>query len=272
MADPLDDAQEKLKRARAHLTNLKRQATKLGRDPDRHRILVDYDSDQGEYVVFSKMSPEPLPNLSLILGDLVHCARGALDFVAWQLAVKHCGREPPEKEANRIQFPITPCLARFDDRRLWPYVSQKVRREMLRHQPHPGSDPANDHLAVIQWISNRDKHRLIVPLFAFINPPPVVDYTYDPRLPVKTVSRSSFLTGPQSGASDDEIFYKGDPTTVKLGSLNLTPHLPNTKIYVDPQPPLDILFSGPDGYLSLLEIEALLSRVEFVVSRFERFL
>ena len=64
-------ASEKLKRARSHLANLKRQATKLGRDTSRHSVLVDYDPDEGHYVVYAKTRPEPLPNLSLILGDVI---------------------------------------------------------------------------------------------------------------------------------------------------------------------------------------------------------
>jgi len=272
MVDPLEDAREKLQRARNHLADLKRQARRLGRDANRHRVLVDYDSDEGRYVVYAKTSSEPLPSLSLILGDLIHCARGALDFTAWKLAIKHLGREPPEKKAHLIQFPITPCVTRFDNARVWPFVSKKVRREMLRHQPHPGCDPGNDSLATLQWVSNRDKHRLVVPLFADITPPLIPEYTFDPPLPSGAVIGSSFLMGPRRGATDKEIFYKGDPTTVKLGGVKTTPHAPNTKVKINPQPPLNILFGGPGRYLTVSDIEALLSRVEFVVSRFERFL
>lgn len=271
MAHPLDDARAKLERARQHLTNLKRQATRLGRDSDRHRILVDYDADEGQYVVYSKTSPEPLPNLSLILGDLVHCARGALDFVAWQLASKKLRREPTKQEAKRIQFPITFDLARFDESRLWPFVSRKARSEMLRHQPHAGSDPSNYHLAVLHWISNRDKHRLVVPQFAFINPPLAPKYTFKPLLPPGTIAAWTLLTGPSSDDPAD-VFYKGDPTTVRFGTVKLTPRPPDTHIEIDPQPPLDVLFSGPRNHLSVADVEALLGRVQFVVGRFDRLL
>ena len=77
--------------------------------------------------------------------------------------------------------------------------------------------------------------------------------------------------GPRQGASEDEIFYKGDPTTVKLGRLTLMPPLPNTKVYIDPQPPLNVLFGGPDGHLSMPDVEALLGHVKFVVGCLDRF-
>jgi hypothetical protein len=272
VAEPLDDAREKLQRARAHLANLKRQATKLGRDTDRHGVFVDYDPDEGRYIVYAKTRPEPLPNLSLPLGDLIHCARGALDFTAWQLASKRLGREPTEKEAKSVQFPITSSVARFDAWPLWPFVSKKARCEMLRHQPHPGSDPSNGNLAVLHWISNRDKHRLLVPLFAYIRPPLMPEYTFDPPLPRGTETGSSLLSGPRRGATPEEIFYKGDPTTVKLGWVEIRPPQPNTKVEIEPQTPHNLRFGGPRDPLSLPAIEALLRHVKFVVSRFERFL
>jgi hypothetical protein len=272
--DPLDDARKKLKRARAHLANLKRQTTKLRRDTGRDGVLVDYDADEGCYVVYAKTRPEPLPNLSLILGDVIHCARGALDFTTWQLACKFLGREPTDQQAPSILFPITPTAGKFAKARVLPFVSKKVAREMGRHQPHPGSDPGNDRLAVLQWISNRDKHRLIVPLFADITPPLMPEYALDPTPPPGTgvEIKSSFLSVPRQGASVEEIHYKGDPTTVKLGRVTLIPRPPNTKVYIDPQPPLNVLFSGPGDYLAVADVEAVLRRVEFVVSRFKRFL
>jgi hypothetical protein len=269
VAHPLDDARAKLDRARQHFTNLKRQATKLGRDPDRHRILVDYDPDEGRYVVYSKLSPDPLPNLSLVLGDLIHNARGALDFTTWQLAIKHLRREPTEEEAKSIQFPITDTKTRFDGSRVLPFVSKDVAKEMLRHQPHPGSKADNDHLAVLHWISNRDKHRLVVPLFPYINPPPFIPkYVFEPLPPRGTVFAASPLGAPRRG----DVSFKGDPTTTKLGWVKLTPRPANAKIYVDPQPPLEVLFRGPADYLSVADIKALLDHVKRVVGCFNRFL
>jgi hypothetical protein len=273
MADPLEDTRAKLERARIHFASLRRQASQLGRDRNRHRVLGDYDEDEGRYVVYSKMSPEPLPNLSLPLGDLIHCARGALDYVAWQLALKHRrGKEPSEQEAKSIQFPITSRIDLFNRARLWPFVSQDVRREMLRHQPHPGSDPENCHLSVLQWVSNRDKHRLIVSLFADISPPLLPEYVFDPPLAPGSETKYTFLSGPRRGASPEEVFHRGDPTTVKLGRVEIMPRRPNTKVGIDPQPTINVLFAGPSGYLSVPEIKAILDRVEFVVGRFERFL
>jgi hypothetical protein len=267
----LDDARAKLQRARQHLANLKRKATKLGRDTDRHRIFVDYDPDEGHYVVYSKTRPEPLPNLSLILGDLIHCARGALDFTAWQLANEPVGEIPTDKEAKKITFPITRRRTDFDSSAILGFVPKDVACEMLRHQPHPGSDPGNDNLIVLQWISNRDKHRLVVPLFAFIDPPPLPKYTFTPPLPAGTEESRSLLVGPET---DDpaEIFYKDDPTTVRFGNLTLTPRPPDTHVEIDPQPPLDVLFGGPVGYVSMPDVKAIIDRVEFIVGRFERFL
>jgi hypothetical protein len=237
-------------------------------------VLVDYDPDEGRYVVYAKTRPEPLPNLSLILGDVIHCARGALDFTAWQLACKHLGREPTDEEARSIQFPIMPCPGRFAKSRVLAFVSEEMANEMGKHQPYPGSNSGDDCLAVLRWISNRDKHRLIVPLFADITPPLMPEYTLNPRPPKgsRIEIKRPFLLGPRKSATEDEIFYKGDPTTVRLGWVELSPRPPDTKVEIDPQPPLNVLFDGPTGYLGVPDIEALLGHVEFVVGCFDRFL
>ena len=113
-----------------------------------------------------------------------------------------------------------------------------------------------------------------MPLFADITPPLMPEYALDPTPPPGTgvEIKSSFLSGPHRGASAEEIHYKGDPATVKLGRVTLMPRPPNTKVYIDPQPPLNVLFGGPGGYLALADVEAVLRRVKFVVGRFERFL
>jgi hypothetical protein len=58
-------------------------------------------------------------------------------------------------------------------------------------------------------------------------------------------------------------------TTLRLGWLTLAPRPPDTKIEIDPQPPLDILFSSPGLQVTMPDLEALTRRVEFVVSRFD---
>ncbi len=269
MAHPLDGAREKLKHARKHLANLKRQATRFGRDPRRHRVLVDYDPDEGCYVVYAKMGPEPSPNLSLVLGDVIHNARGALDFTAWQLACKQLRREPTDKEAPSILFPITSNIATFDKRPIWPFVSNKVRCEMLRHQPHPGRDPSNDHFAILQWVSNRDKHRFVVPLLTLVSTPLPPQYTFKPKLPKGTQARWIF---PARRRRPSEVVYKSDPTTLRLATVVLTPRPPDTQIEIDPQQPLSVVFGGPGDPLSMTYVKALLDRVEFVVGCFDRFL
>lgn len=271
MNHALDDAREKLKRARSHLANLKRQATQLGRDASRHRVLAEYDSDEECYVVYSRWKPGPLPNLSLVLGDIVHNARGALDFTAWQLAKNKLRREPTEDEARSIQFPITADIHKFNKARLWPLVSPEAKREMLRHQPHTGCAAGNRRLAVLQSVSNRDKHRFVVPLFAQVTVDPLPNYTFTPEPPRGTVKKFTLLEWPRPDKGT-EISYKGDPTTVRLGQVTLTPRPPATVIEIDPQPPLDVIFRYGDNALSVPDLKAVLERVEFVVDGFERFL
>jgi hypothetical protein len=272
VAHPLGDARAKLEQARHHLRALKAGADAIAGDPDRHCILADYDTDEDRYVVYSKMSEDPLPNLSLGLGDLIHCARGALDFTAWQLAIKHLGREPTEDEGRQIQFPITESPDRFERSRARPYFADDVAQEVLRFQPHSPEHIRGQQLGTLQWVSNRDKHRLVVPLVALINPPLLPEYNFESKLPRGTEVRSTFLIGPRRGAGEDEVYYCGDPTTFRLGWVELTPRPPNTRVELSMPAPLEVRFLGPgNALISVDDVERIVETVEEVVRRFEQF-
>lgn len=272
MIHPLDDARAKLEQARHHLERLKQEAALVGDERDLHRILVEYDADEGRYVIYSKMSGDPFPNLSLRLGDLVHCARGALDFSVWQLAIRHLGREPSEREAPNIQFPITADRNAFRRARLWRYVSDDAKAALLEVQPHPENSHTNGSLALLKWISNRDKHRLVIPQAMLIDVAPMPRFTFDPELPPgTTMSMPVPMSGPKS-TDPSEVYYRGDPTTVRFGWLELDPLPPaNTTVELSPQLPLEVIFPGPDGYFHHSGIEAVVHKVDGIVGQFQRF-
>lgn len=48
-----------------------------------------------------------------VIGDILHNLRSALDCLAWQLAITHLGREPTDKEAGIIYFPLADGPAKF---------------------------------------------------------------------------------------------------------------------------------------------------------------
>jgi hypothetical protein len=160
---PLSDAREKVKRAREQLAELDALITPS--NPDANRILVDYDPKQRCHVVRAVVGEWPPRRTSFVAGEAIHSLRSALDYIAWQLAIAHKGREPTEKEAHQISFSIGRNPERFDPA-TFAHISDEAAKEIRLHQPwmpplrDPGHVPAL--LAALRDLSNMDKHRLLI--------------------------------------------------------------------------------------------------------------
>jgi hypothetical protein len=99
----LTDAFEKLRWARHHLELLRPQIESFEKR-NAHRISVRVDHDAGEYVFHVHDLEPPSPKWGLIVGDCIHNARTALDYVVGRLWALVTGVHPGTVE--HIQFPI----------------------------------------------------------------------------------------------------------------------------------------------------------------------
>jgi hypothetical protein len=99
----LADAYEKLRWAKRHLEILRPQIEAFEKR-DAHRISVDIDHDAGEYVFYVHDLELIDPDWGLIIGDCIHNARTALDYVVVRLWALVTGVDPSAVE--NIQFPI----------------------------------------------------------------------------------------------------------------------------------------------------------------------
>jgi hypothetical protein len=100
------------------------------------------------------------------LGDAFNCLRASLDHLAWSLVLKgkKAGNLPEEAEA-KVQFPIdtegddSKFAARAEN---WiPGVNPVFRTIIRRHQPYKSLNPT---LATLKDLSNKDKHRVVLPM------------------------------------------------------------------------------------------------------------
>lgn len=132
----LADAREKLRWAEHHMEIL-RANIEAFEQRDSHSITVDIDSDAGEYVFRVQNLEVRDPEWRIIIGDCVHNARTALDYVAVRLWAHVTGRDPSDIED--IQFPI---------------VSPKIR---------PGATDADIQKA---WTAARDSFKTPATKFA----------------------------------------------------------------------------------------------------------
>lgn len=140
-------------------------------------FVVHTYPDTGENVVYAKVDREPPALLSVIVGDILHNLRSALDHLAWQL-VQFAGAKP----GFHTKFPI------HDTEKSWVREIEHRRRSGDRPSPLQGVDPTHrvwtfiegiqpyhggecaDALTNLRALSNADKHRALLLSGGVTNP------------------------------------------------------------------------------------------------------
>jgi hypothetical protein len=117
----LDDAWDKLRWAKRHFDGLQNEIQPF-EQRDSHSIRVEVDVDAGKYEFFVTGLPEPHPDWGLMIGDCVHNARTALDYLMVRLWALITGQDP--KDVAHIQFPI------YDDPRKFASAVAGQRGEL----------------------------------------------------------------------------------------------------------------------------------------------
>jgi hypothetical protein len=159
----------KLKWAKRHINLLRTEITEVGKgDPKRISLRRQYEQDQRAVVYRIDRFIEVREHWGLIVGDVLHSLRGALDHLAWQLAIRHFNGVAPtdRKIVRHIQFPIV------SDKNNWPahvhreYVDAADADKLERFQPFnlgPISRAAGDihPIESLALVNDIDKHRVI---------------------------------------------------------------------------------------------------------------
>jgi hypothetical protein len=175
----------KIERAKEHLDALRRE-TGLGIGapiPDAYRIpmRLEYEPSSGDHVfrATATIPEDAVRRVGILVGDIAHNLRSALDHLVWQLSlVRTKGREPNKPKI--IQFPIqdSPPPKLTDKRRfLENGALYKLRPEhraiIYEHQPHQGHFDERHvflhPLARLRELSNHDKHQVITPVTVLSN-------------------------------------------------------------------------------------------------------
>jgi hypothetical protein len=158
----LDGVLAKLNRADAHLKALQAEIPAFF-DRDPYSFREDLDCEAGQYSLHIEIREQPPLLWSVIAGDLVHNLRSALDHLAWQLVLVS-----NNKPSSNTQFPIFSVepvngrpLAKW--KRMVAGMSGPILKCIRHVQPYTAGDQAQDTgLAILNSLSNMDKHRLPV--------------------------------------------------------------------------------------------------------------
>lgn len=161
MADRLDDIRAKIERAREQISALDADVRQFLEDGP-YVIRAAYDEKSGEDLYRAQVVRVPPPRISVVVGEIVHDLRSALDHLAWQLT-------RADKRTNYTGFPIfsspwgpgekseAQFLAHVDG------MSEEVVAVIRGLQPsQPGAPLNKDHsLLRLHRMNIEDKHHLL---------------------------------------------------------------------------------------------------------------
>lgn len=147
----------KFARARAHLRELKTQTAEY-RAAEPFKIVEYEDTSTGDLVTRVDAATQPSADLSVVIGDVVHNARSALDQLAWYL-VERDGGTP----GKFTYFPTGETKSKFvksvKEALAGTVESTRVRVRALA--VYPGGD---EELWLLHQLDIEDKHRLLIPV------------------------------------------------------------------------------------------------------------
>jgi hypothetical protein len=148
-------------------------STYLSDKEHRPSLALRLDPTTREFVLFVHHVPpldEFFERVGLLVGDIVHNARSALDHLVHDLAFHNSGGNL--RQPTKTQFPIadTPSEFQAQAKRYLQEVASQHRSIIESFQPYHLMD-ANvgvgeyfHPLAMLRDLSNLDKHRLLVPI------------------------------------------------------------------------------------------------------------
>jgi len=251
----LVESRHKLSRAYEHLKRLDEEiAAFLESKP--YFLLREYDAKQPQYRIRIKhRRPLPIPYWALIIGDCVHNARTALDYIAWQLA----GADLADRNS---MWPIFETQAAFRVRGLdrLRNVHHEAVAEIAKLQPYNRPNPQMDFFWILQNLDARDKHKLLTLTYMFND-----SGTIETVLPPGMIPTHGAFSS--DGRADDNAVVATIPLNIPVGA-------PDPQMQVNTELTFDIAFErgiiAPDQIFPVRDsLKAILRAVDSVIERFD---
>jgi hypothetical protein len=117
----LDDAFDKLRWSKYHFEVLRAQIEPF-EQRDTHSIRVEVDPETGKYEFYVFGLEVPDPDWGLMIGDCLHNARTALDYVMVRLWARITGQDPGDVVS--VQFPV------YNDPKKFASATGEARKEL----------------------------------------------------------------------------------------------------------------------------------------------
>lgn len=205
MALDLLGVQAKIERAYEHLQSLQAEVERWVQTYPyglRHKVEDEGRRHSGTLEVYGQ--PDNVV-FGLLIGDCAQNFRAALDHLVFAVARDRLTPADLKEAEDGLAFPITKSQATWTaalGRGRLKGVGQGVVAEIERRQPKETPDPSQHLLAVLHWLNNRDKHRLIHTIAAFPQPASI---DFIPELP----GPSEGFVAPPPYEDGTEVFWAG---------------------------------------------------------------
>ena len=163
---PLHGSFLKLDRAKKHIKELRCEIADF-ESSNPYQLVYEQKVEGGEIICrLSVNQPPPSKEWAVIIGDVVHNLRSALDLLACSLVKAHTVGSDCFK--LRVSFPISNSEIEFLDGGLKRVsgASELVKTIIEGLQPYKGG---NNLFYWISELDNLDKHRLLIPTFTPVN-------------------------------------------------------------------------------------------------------
>lgn len=174
--EALRGVEAKVRRAKAHTDDLKEEVNRFT-GSDQHRFPIERNTDGSEYFGRAYFDPIPDPlRWGVIVGEIAHNLRSALNALAWQLVIRAGGRPDSQTE-----FPIFKDADRFfvEVETKLRGVSDEMLAKIKDAQPFNLSpERVTKHaLWLLHDLNKTDKHRLVLPVVTAVREVTPLTYT-----------------------------------------------------------------------------------------------
>ena len=219
-------------------------------DPPWHRIYIDFTAP-------------PPPRFAVLIGEIAHDLRSALDHLAWREAVECVGLQDAERNASVITFPLAKSPAAFKGAQALQYIGKDARTIMERYQPYEsGKEKRPLSLGLLHWFNRMDKHRTIQ-----------VTAVGAPSIITMKALKITFTHGARIEAVDPRLTpgqrLIGETEIVRI---RFVAGGPDPKVEVHGTPPITPAFGHPPHPLRGMTITQTITQVREVIADFANLL
>jgi hypothetical protein len=196
MSHPLDGPTSKILRAYEHLKKLRTETETFIKENKHHIVIGERHVDTAYYSLRAKVSKPPPIEWGVVVGEIAHDLRSALDGIVWQLVILN-GTDPSTLRGRKPQFPIflikeaesRPCYMRDGKPRIHGRITDKQEALIEWLQPYNRPNPNGDALWLLHELNNADKHRLVLGAAAESSMFVLAQTATSPKMPMRDLMR-----------------------------------------------------------------------------------